>query len=126
MVAITRVIARNADTGALLADRVIVASRHLDRAIGLLSRSRLDPGEGLLIMPCRGVHTWGMRFAIDVVALDRTGHVIDTVAGMKPWRMRLPKRGEHSVLELPAGTLARCATLRGHRVALEPAHVAAA
>ena len=120
------VMARNADTGVLLADHVIVASRHLERAIGLLSRSRLDQGEGLLIMPCRGVHTWGMRFAIDVIALDRTGRVVDAVAGMKPWRMRLPKRGEHSVLELPEGTLTRSATLRGHYIALEPAYVAAA
>lgn len=121
-----QMLARNVDTGAILADRVMLATRHIERAIGLLRRSRLDPGEGLLMTPCRGVHTWGMRFAIDIVALDRTGVVVDTVAVMKPWRMRLPKRGEHSVLELPAGSLARCGTRPGHRIALEASHVTAA
>ena len=64
-----RLTATNVDTGAIVASHVRVATRPVDRAIGLLSRRRFYPGEGLLITPCRGVHTWGMRFAIDLVAL---------------------------------------------------------
>jgi uncharacterized membrane protein (UPF0127 family) len=56
-------------------------------------------------MPCRGVHTCFMRFAIDVVALDPSGIVVDTAPALRPWRIRLPRRGSFSVLELPAGSL---------------------
>ena len=77
----TRLMARNADTGRLLATNVGVASRRLDRAIGLLARTRLEPGEALLIVPSRGVHTWGMRFPIDVVAFDADGRIVDVVQG---------------------------------------------
>ena len=113
-------IARNVNTGAIVADRVSVASTHAERAVGLLSRAGLEPGEGLWIVPCRGVHTWGMRFTIDVVALDEHGIVVDQVSGLKPWRMRLPRRGTAGVLELPSGALSASGTAVGHRIALEP------
>lgn len=109
-------IARNLDTGAVVADKVAVASTHATRAVGLLSRSGLDPGEGLWIVPSRGVHTWGMRFSIDVLALDDQGVVIDQVSRLKPWRIRLPRRGTIGVLELPSGTLAASGTVVGHRI----------
>jgi uncharacterized membrane protein (UPF0127 family) len=115
----TRLVARNLDTGEIMATRVTVATRMLERGIGLLTRERLDPGEGLLITPCRGVHTWGMRFAIDVVALDASGVVVDAVPALGPWRIRLPRRGARSVLELPAGSLVRTSTERGHRIELD-------
>ena len=109
-------IARNLDTGAVVADKVEVASTRATRAVGLLSRSGLDPGEGLWIVPSRGVHTWGMRFTIDVVALDDRGVVIDQVSRLRPWRIRLPRRGTAGVLELPSGTLAASGTALGHRI----------
>jgi uncharacterized membrane protein (UPF0127 family) len=112
-------IARNVDTGAVVADRVAVASTRAERAVGLLSRSSLEPGEALWIVPCRGVHTWGMRFAIDVIALDDRGVIVDHVSGLRPWRMRLPRRGTAGVLELPSGTLSATGTALGHRIALE-------
>ena len=57
-----------------------------------------------------------MKFAIDVVALDEAGRVIDLVAGMKPRRIRLPRRGTAGVLELPSGWLAHTGTEIGHRI----------
>jgi uncharacterized membrane protein (UPF0127 family) len=117
---------RNLDTGAVIADRVAVAATHATRTVGLLNRSGLDPGEGLWIVPCRGVHTFWMRFTIDVVALDDHGVVIDRVANLKPWRMRLPRRGTAGVLELPAGTLDRSGTQLGHRIEFEAAATRAA
>jgi uncharacterized membrane protein (UPF0127 family) len=114
-------IARNVNTGVIVADRVAVASTHAERAVGLLSRSCLEAGEGLWIVPCRGVHTWGMRFSIDVVALDEAGLVVDHVSEMRPWRMRLPRRGTAGVLELPAGTISSSRTTIGHRIVLEAA-----
>ena len=114
-----RLVARNASLGTVLADRVGVAASRTARAVGLLTRSGLEPGEALWIVPSRGVHTWGMRFSIDVLALDEGGTVIDAVPNMGPWRMRLPKRGTAGVLELPAGTLAASQTGVGHRIVLE-------
>ncbi len=112
-------IARDLETGVVVADRVTVASRRLERAVGLLGRNRLDAGEALWITPCHGVHTWFMRFTIDVLAMDANGVVVDVVPAMKPWRMRLPKPGATSVLELPAGTLVNAGMKVGHRIKIE-------
>lgn len=112
-------IAKNIDTGSLVADRVGVAATRAARAVGLLKRTGLEPGEALWIVPSRGVHTWGMRFTIDVLALDERGVVIDRVSNLRPWRIRLPRRGTAGVLELPAGTLDRSGTAVGHRIEFE-------
>ena len=114
-------IARNLDTGAVVADRIAVADTHATRAVGLLSRDGLEPGEGLWIVPSRGVHTFWMRFTIDVIALDDRGVIIDRVADMRPWRIRLPRRGTAGVLELRAGTLDESGTRVGHRIELAQA-----
>jgi len=114
-----RLVARNASLNTVLADRVGVAATHAARAVGLLSRSGLEPGEALWIVPSRGVHTWGMRFTIDVLALDEDGTVVDCVSNLRPWRVRLPRKGTAGVLELPAGTLEASRTSLGHRVVLE-------
>ena len=111
-------IARNLNTGAVVATHVAVADTRAARAVGLLTRSGLNPGEGLWIVPSRGVHTWGMRFPIDIVALDQEGVVVDRVAVLKPWRIRLPRRGTAGVLERPAGALDATGTEIGHRIEL--------
>lgn len=112
-------IARDIETGVIIANRVNVASTRAQRAIGLLGRNHLEPGEALWITPCHGVHTWFMRFDIDVLALDANGVVVDIVSTMKPWRMRLPKPGGASVLELPAGTLVKTGMKIGHHIKIE-------
>ncbi len=112
-------VARDVRTGAIVADRVTVASRRLERAIGLLGHSHLERGEGLWITPCHGVHTWFMRFSIDVIAMDADGVIVDAVSILKPWRMRLPKRGACSVLELRAGTLLLSPLEVGDRIRIE-------
>ena len=111
--------ARNADSGRVLATAVTSARGRVDRAIGLLTHRSLEQGAGLWISPSRGVHTWGMRFAIDVVALDADGTVVDLVPRLRPWRLRLPRRGTAGVLELPAGSLDRTGTRLGHTVIFE-------
>ena len=111
--------ARDVETGLVVANRVTVATSHADRAIGLLGRSHLEPGEALWIAPCRGVHTWFMRFSIDILAMDKDGMVVDAVSTLKPWRMRLPRHGAFSVLELPAGTLLDARTTLGHRITIQ-------
>ena len=111
-------IARNLNTGAIVASNVAVADTRATRAVGLLTRDGLNPGEALWIVPSRGVHTCWMRFTIDVVALDDQGVVVDRVAQLKPWRIRLPRRGTAGVLELPEGQLEATGTQIGHRIEL--------
>ena len=112
-------VARNLDTGAIVATHVAVADTRETRRTGLLKRTGLNPGEALWIVPCRGVHTIGMKFPIDIVALDEKGTVIDRVSGLSPWRIRLPKRGTAGVLELADGALAVSGTQVGHRITFE-------
>jgi uncharacterized protein len=115
----SRLVARDDHTGRLLANRVGLAVTRARRRKGLLGRDGLGRGEALWIAPCRGVHTCGMRFAIDVIALDGNGRVIDRVDAMPPWRLRLPRWGTAGVLELPAGTLAIAGTQVGHTISFE-------
>jgi uncharacterized membrane protein (UPF0127 family) len=109
-------IAKNLSTGAVIADKVAVADTRATRRTGLLKHASLAEGEGLWIVPCRGVHTFQMKFAIDILALDDNGVVIDRVTHMRPWRIRLPRRGTAGVLELAAGALDRTKTSLGDRI----------
>jgi hypothetical protein len=72
------------------------------RLFGLLARRRLSRGEALLLAPCASVHTCFMRYAIDVVFLNRRGRVLKVVERLPPWRWT-GCRGAHATLELRAG-----------------------
>jgi hypothetical protein len=112
-------VAKNLDTGSIVADRVSVAATRAARRVGLLKRDTFVSGEALWIVPSRGVHTMWMRFAIDLVALDDRGVVIDRVQSLQPWRIRMPRRGTAGVLELPVGTIALSGIALGHRIQFE-------
>lgn len=90
-------------TGARVVEALEVADGFWSRFRGLQFRARLPPGAGLLLVPCSSIHTFWMRFAIDVVLLDRQGRVLAVRRGVRPWRIVLAPRGTHAVLELPAG-----------------------
>ncbi|MBI2835244.1 MAG: DUF192 domain-containing protein, partial [Acidobacteria bacterium] len=62
-----------------------VAATPFSRMIGLLARRSLDEGDGLVLQPCSMVHTWFMRFAIDVIFLDRHGTVLRVVDTLRPF-----------------------------------------
>lgn len=107
-----RVSVLNRTRGRLLGDAIERADTSKARRVGLLKRSGLGKGEGLWILPCEGIHTFFMRFDIDVLFLDKHKRVVKTVERMRPWRMSLRLRGR-SVLELPAGVIAETGTERG-------------
>jgi uncharacterized protein len=89
-----------------LASALAVADTHWTRLRGLLGLSAGDfrNGCGLWIVPCRGVHTLGMSFPIDVVYLDRVRKVIHIQPEMRPWRLAPVMVEAESVLELPSRT----------------------
>src|SRR5512143_2377350 len=88
-----------------LATELMIARTHWTRFRGLMATdaSRFRRGQGLWISPSRGVHTFAMRFPIDVVYLDRERFVIHLEEELKPWRLAAIRIQATSVLELPIG-----------------------
>ena len=74
---------------AYLATELSIAATHWARFCGLMMKdaSNFQKGQGLWIVPSRGVHTFAMRFSIDVVYLDKAQRVVHLEPGLKPWRM---------------------------------------
>jgi len=106
---------RNQTRNTVLGDAVEVAETAKARRTGLLKHERLDPGQGLWIVPCEAVHSFGMKFAIDVLYLDRRKRVRKTRKDMAPRRISACLLA-HSVLELPAGTIERSRTQDGDQL----------
>jgi uncharacterized membrane protein (UPF0127 family) len=92
--------------GTVVCERCLLAETMFARLRGLLGRSGLSSGEGMLLRPAASVHTAFMRFPIDVVFLDREDRVVKVAAELRPWRAA-SCRGSRTVLELPAGEAAR-------------------
>ena len=79
--------ARVASGGAVLAERLRLAHTHWARLRGLLGTKRLDPGHGLWLRPCRQIHMFGMRYAVDAVFLDEHQRVVRALSELSPWRV---------------------------------------
>jgi uncharacterized protein len=90
------------EDGTVVCERCILARSMFARMRGLLGRRSLAPEEGMLLRPASSVHTWFMRFPIDVVFLDRNLTVLRVVPALRPWRAAWKWRSS-SVLELAAG-----------------------
>ena len=97
--------------GRVVCEQLLVAARPLRRMVGLLGRRNLPAGEGILLRPAGSIHTFFMRFPIDVVFLDRDQVVVGIEAELAPWRTA-GRRGAKAVVEIAAGECAR----RGVRV----------
>lgn len=106
----------NGSCGLVLASELRVADTPWSRARGLWGAKGLRQGEGLLIRPCIGVHTFFMSFPIDVVFLDRNNRVLATVERLMPQRATRLVLKSASVMELPAGTVAGSGTRPGDAI----------
>ena len=84
-----------------------------------MGRRRLAAGEGLLIRPASSIHTFFMRFPIDVVFVDRHDAVVRIVPGLRPWRLAWA-RGANRTLELPAGSCLETGLVPGDRLGFTP------
>lgn len=109
---------RNATCGTVLGTSVEIAGASTARTKGLLGRKSLAPGEGLWIVPCEAIHTFFMRFPIDLVYLDRQYRVRKVRSAVSPWRVSGCFTA-HSVLELPAGTVLATRTKKWDQLELE-------
>lgn len=103
---------------AYLATHLRFADTHWSRFRGLMwsDASAFGSGHGLWIVPSRGVHTFAMRFPIDVAYLDRDKVVVHMEQALKPWRLAPIRMGAFSVLELPADTLNQSGTNVGDTI----------
>ena len=104
---------------------VEIAATRTSRRRGLLGRDRLDEASAMLLAPCAAVHTAGMRFAIDVVFVDRQGYTVKVVRDLRPWRIALAP-GARAVIEMPAGSIRWGQILTGDRLYLTSASTATA
>jgi len=104
------VIVQNADRDSTLGTAVEVAETAARRAKGLLGRDHLAAGEGLLFKHCSSLHTFFMRFAIDIAYISKDGRVLKTAHSVPPFRICVAPLRAHYALELPAGSLASSST----------------
>jgi uncharacterized membrane protein (UPF0127 family) len=109
----------NERTGVSVADAVELADTRASRRRGLLGRDCLEPSAALILAPCVAVHTAFMRFAIDVVFVDRDGHALKIVSELAPWRIAWSPSA-HAVVELAGGRLRSCEVSVGDRLYLAP------
>lgn len=91
----------------------------IERMRGLLGRPRLVPGEGLLLDPCRAVHTAGMRYPLDLAFLDRAWRIARLVVALPPWRVAACL-GAVMTLELAPGSVAALGLNAGEVLEWEP------
>jgi len=108
----------NRRSGCVLATQVLAAFDSKSRRRGLLGLDGLQPGRALIIAPTNAIHTWFMRFPIDVAFVARDGRVVKVRHQLRPWRMSGAIRS-YAVIELPAGTLAAADTVAEDVLSLE-------
>jgi len=108
----------NQRTGRVIASAVELALTSETRRKGLLGRDSLDPSVAMIIAPCSAVHTFFMRFPIDVVFIDRQGRVLKISPDVQPWRMSAAFKA-HAVVELNGGSARRGDVQIGDQLALQ-------
>lgn len=108
----------NITKNCLIADKVASAHGLFSRIKGLLGRKGLDEQEGLFIKPCTQIHTWFMRFPIDVLFIDKNDVVIHLINDMRPFRISGLYFASKGVLELASGVINRTKTEVGDSITI--------
>jgi len=114
----------NVTRGTVVSRQVEAAFDSKSRKQGLLGREGLETDDALVIAPCSAVHTFFMRFAIDVLFVSHDGHVKSARRNLGPWRVALGL-GAFAVVEGPAGMIERSGTKAGDELALREASLGA-
>ena len=108
----------NKTKGTLLAEEVVLADRFFLRIKGLLGKKDMKMGQALIIKPCDSIHTFFMRFAIDVIFIDRQNKVDLAIQCLKPWRLSPICWKSKFVIELPSGVIRESRTEKGDEIAI--------
>jgi len=104
----------------ILAENAVIAKTPSKRMIGLLNRKSFEQGEALIIKPCNSIHTFFMRFPIDLAFIDANNRITKTIHGMRPFRISGIYLKAVFCLELPTGTLEKTSTQPGDLVGTFP------
>ena len=105
----------NERTGRVVADRLITAFDSKSRRTGLLAHTSLPESAAMIIAPSNSVHTFFMKFPIDIAFVSKSGQVLKIRSSVPPWRMTGSLRA-FAVLELAAGSLGRSDTRTGDQL----------
>ncbi len=103
------------NTGRVVVESLELATSFWQRFCGWQFRAIPSAGSGILLTPCNSIHTFGMRFAIDVAFLAEDGRLLTVRSHVVPWRIVAPVRGARAVVELPSG---RCLLQEGQQLAV--------
>lgn len=103
----------------IILEEAEIANSFFKRFKGLLGRRKLEPGKGIIIRPCRSIHTMGMLFTIDLAFVTKMNCICYIIEKLKPFRVSPAIEKACYVIEAPAGTFAKTKTAVGDRVKLE-------
>lgn len=106
------------ESGREIAETIRYTDCFLGKLFGLAGRRNIPAGEGIIIKGCAWVHTFFMRFAIDILYLDSGLRILRIDRSIPPWRLLEPCPGASTVLELAGGTADKCGLAVGERLVL--------
>jgi uncharacterized membrane protein (UPF0127 family) len=109
----------NKTNNKIIANTVYLADTPFKRMKGLLGRSNLKALEAMVIKPCNSIHTFFMRFAIDVLFVNKEDKVVKCIANMPVFRLSPIYLSSRFVVELPAGTIQATNTIEGDQIAVD-------
>lgn len=104
----------NSTQNCLIADDVKIADNFISRTVGLIPKKEILEPEGLLIKPCCSIHTFFMRFNIDVLFVNRKHEVIALYENVKPWKVLPIHSTSQYVVELSAGIISSKQIFKGN------------
>jgi len=109
----------NKNNGKIIAQVVLFADQPFKRMKGLLGRSSLKDSQAMVIKPCNAIHTFFMRFPIDVLFINKENKVVKTISDMSSFRLSSVCFKSQFVVELPAGTIQATHTTLGDQLVIE-------
>ena len=106
----------------VLVENLMMATTFICRLRGLMFTSELLPGEGLFLSPCNSVHTFFMRYPLDVLFLDGQMQILQCLSCIQPNRISLLVRGARHAVELPAGKIKQYGISAGDNLLISETH----
>ena len=113
-------IIKNLTQGKVLADKVIIARSFKSRLQGLIGKQSLEKNAALVLPNCNGIHTFFMRFPIDVLFLDAQGKAVGKIEALAPFRISPVFWSAKTAIEFPPQTIKNSASQIGDIIRIEP------